>query len=120
MCFSLEPTSVCAARRAPMYSSVGLYTPAESWRQPGLAAPQFVALVRCSTIFGAFYNYVRGFGLPAAASVPISARSPVTVPWYVWCSVAAGAGALTGVDLGISWHRSRGRHSLWTAAHSAI
>ena len=50
-----------------------------------------------------------------AASVPRS-----TVPWYVWCSVAAVTSAMIGVHWDISWHRSIGRDTFWTPAHLAI
>lgn len=57
-----------------------------------------------------------------AASVSISvpyARS-ATVPWYVWCSVAAVTSAMIGVHWDISWHQSIGRDTFWTPAHLAI
>jgi len=43
-----------------------------------------------------------------------------TVPWYVWCSVAAVTSAMAGVHWDISWHRSIGRDTFWTPAHLAI
>ncbi len=43
-----------------------------------------------------------------------------TVPWYVWCSVAAVTFAIVGTHWDISWHRSIGRDTFWTPAHIAI
>ena len=48
-----------------------------------------------------------------------SSRSS-SVPWYVWCSVAAVTFAMAGSHWDISWHRSIGRDSFWTPAHVAI
>jgi hypothetical protein len=45
---------------------------------------------------------------------------PGSVPWYVWCSVAAVTFAMAGVHWDISWHRSIGRDSFWTPAHICI
>jgi len=60
-----------------------------------------------------------------AATTAISARSSTatpssSVPWYVWCSVAAVTSAMAGVHWDISWHRSIGRDTFWTPAHLAI
>jgi hypothetical protein len=60
-----------------------------------------------------------------AASATISSRPFVSsiassVPWYVWCSVAAVTSAMVGVHWDISWHRSIGRDTFWTPAHLAI
>src|SRR5215471_17262914 len=54
-----------------------------------------------------------------AASIATPSRS-VSVPWYVWCSVAAVTCAMTGIHWDISWHRSIGRDSFWTPAHVDI
>jgi len=43
-----------------------------------------------------------------------------SVPWYVWCAVAAITSAMIGVHWDISWHRSIGRDTFWTPAHIAI
>jgi hypothetical protein len=43
-----------------------------------------------------------------------------SVPWYLWCAVAAITSAMVGVHWDISWHRSIGRDSFWTPAHVAI
>ena len=60
-----------------------------------------------------------------AASATISFRAFdsfnfSSVPWYVWCSVAAVTSAMVGVHWDISWHRSIGRDTFWTPAHLAI
>ena len=44
----------------------------------------------------------------------------VTVPWFVWLSVAAVTSAIIGGHWDISWHRSIGRDGFWTAPHIAI
>ena len=42
------------------------------------------------------------------------------VPWYIWCSVLAVTSSMIGVHWDISWHRSIGRDTFWTAPHLAI
>src|SRR5207249_10907872 len=57
---------------------------------------------------------------PAAArplDAPASARP---IPWPIWCAVAAVTSAMIGGDWDISWHRSIGRDSFWSAPHIAI
>jgi hypothetical protein len=56
-----------------------------------------------------------------AATVTFQTQ-PVTrsIPWYVWCSVAAVTCAMVGITWDISWHRSIGRDSFWTPAHIVI
>ncbi len=46
-------------------------------------------------------------------------RSPA-VPWYLWCSALAVTSAYIGGYWDISWHRSIGRDSFWSAPHMAI
>jgi hypothetical protein len=50
--------------------------------------------------------------------------TPVTrgagVPWYLWCSALAVTSAYVGGYWDISWHRSIGRDSFWSAPHIAI
>ena len=59
--------------------------------------------------------------MAVSVSVPVVTRSvPLSVPWYVWCAVAAVTCAMTGVHWDISWHRSIGRDSFWTPAHIDI
>ena len=42
------------------------------------------------------------------------------VPWYLWCSALAVTSAYIGGYWDISWHRSIGRDSFWSAPHMAI
>ena len=42
------------------------------------------------------------------------------VPWYLWCGALAVTSAYVGGYWDISWHRSIGRDSFWTAPHLAI
>jgi hypothetical protein len=42
------------------------------------------------------------------------------VPWYLWCSALAVTSAYIGGYWDISWHRSIGRDSFWSAPHIAI
>jgi hypothetical protein len=43
-----------------------------------------------------------------------------TVPWYVYAVVVGAASIIVGLIWDISWHRSVGRDTFWTAAHLAI
>jgi len=43
-----------------------------------------------------------------------------SIPWHVWCMVAATTSSMVGVHWDISWHRSIGRDTFWTPAHVAI
>jgi hypothetical protein len=42
------------------------------------------------------------------------------VPWYLWCAVLAVTSAYIGGYWDISWHRSIGRDTFWTAPHMMI
>jgi len=42
------------------------------------------------------------------------------IPWYLWCAALAVTSAYLGGYWDISWHRSIGRDSFWTAPHLAI
>jgi hypothetical protein len=42
------------------------------------------------------------------------------VPWYLWCAALAVSCAYVGGYWDISWHRSIGRDSFWSAPHMAI
>jgi hypothetical protein len=42
------------------------------------------------------------------------------VPWYLWCAAAAVTSATIGAYWDVSWHRSIGRDTFWTAPHMAI
>ena len=46
-------------------------------------------------------------------------RKPA-VPWFLWCSALAVTSAYVGGYWDISWHRSIGRDSFWSAPHLAI
>jgi hypothetical protein len=43
-----------------------------------------------------------------------------SVPWYLWCSALAVTSAYIGGYWDISWHRSIGRDTFWSAPHMAI
>ena len=62
--------------------------------------------------------------LPASRSTPLPAAhvatASATVPWYVWYGALAVTSASIGGAWDVSWHRSIGRDSFWTAAHMAI
>jgi hypothetical protein len=59
-----------------------------------------------------------------AATATLQTSSGVTdrpgVPWYLWCSALAVTSAYVGGYWDISWHRSIGRDSFWSAPHMAI
>jgi hypothetical protein len=42
------------------------------------------------------------------------------IPWYIWLSVIGVTSAMIGGHWDISWHRSIGRDTFWTAPHVAI
>lgn len=42
------------------------------------------------------------------------------IPWYIWLSVLGVTSAMIGGHWDISWHRSIGRDTFWTAPHLAI
>lgn len=42
------------------------------------------------------------------------------IPWYIWLSVIGVTSAMIGAHWDISWHRSIGRDTFWTAPHLAI
>ncbi len=50
----------------------------------------------------------------------VGARRKPAVPWYLWCSALAVTSAYVGGYWDISWHRSIGRDSFWSAPHLAI
>lgn len=43
-----------------------------------------------------------------------------SLPWYIWCALAAVTSAQIGAHWDISWHQSIGRDTFWTPAHMAI
>src|SRR3989441_11464081 len=42
------------------------------------------------------------------------------IPWFLWCAALAVTSAYVGGYWDISWHRSIGRDSFWTAPHLLI
>src|SRR5258705_11160495 len=56
--------------------------------------------------------------MPAATAAP-AIRMPA-VPLYLWCSALAVTSAYVGGYWDISWHRSIGRDTFWSAPHMAI
>jgi hypothetical protein len=42
------------------------------------------------------------------------------IPWYIWLAAIGVTSAMIGVHWDISWHRSIGRDTFWTAPHLAI
>src|ERR1700722_9435963 len=44
----------------------------------------------------------------------------LSVPWYIWWGAFAVTSASIGGAWDVSWHRSIGRDTFWTAAHMAI
>ena len=48
------------------------------------------------------------------------AAATASVPWYLWCAALAVTSAYVGGYWDISWHRSIGRDSFWSAPHLAI
>ena len=60
---------------------------------------------------------------PAPAGLAATDRTSASesaVPWYLWAVAFASASVLVGVIWDISWHRTIGRDTFWTAAHLAI
>jgi len=56
----------------------------------------------------------------ALPRVEARAVSHTAIPWYLWASVIGVTSAMIGVHWDISWHRSIGRDTFWTAPHLAI
>ena len=59
---------------------------------------------------------------PATATAEAGSRTAgaTGVPWYLWCSALAVTSAYVGGYWDISWHRSIGRDTFWSAPHIAI
>src|SRR5438046_10231353 len=53
-----------------------------------------------------------------ASRVDLATRTGI--PWYLWCCALAVTSAYVGGYWDISWHRSIGRDSFWSAPHMAI
>jgi hypothetical protein len=58
------------------------------------------------------------FTVPAATA-KVRAHS-ASIPWYIWVGVVAITSSTIGGAWDVSWHRSIGRDTFWTAAHMAI
>jgi len=54
------------------------------------------------------------------SAVPEREVVRTSVPWYLWCVVAAVVSVMIGGYWDISWHMSIGRDTFWTPAHMAI
>jgi hypothetical protein len=59
-------------------------------------------------------------GLATAIETPAGVARRAGVPWYLWCSALAVTSAYVGGYWDISWHRSIGRDTFWSAPHMAI
>src|SRR5436190_530229 len=55
----------------------------------------------------------------SASATPVTG-SGASVPWYLWCAALAVTSAYVGGYWDISWHRSIGRDSFWSAPHMAL
>jgi len=55
-----------------------------------------------------------------APASTIDGTGRTSVPWYLWCSALAVTSAYVGGYWDISWHRSIGRDTFWSAPHMAI
>jgi len=58
------------------------------------------------------------FATPVAR--PLTKNRAGGVPWYIYMGVLAVTSASIGGNWDVSWHRSIGRDTFWTAAHMAI
>jgi hypothetical protein len=50
----------------------------------------------------------------------VAAASESPIPWYIWCCVAATVSIVLGSLWDLSWHKSIGRDTFWTAPHILI
>src|SRR4051794_18161002 len=57
---------------------------------------------------------------PSTLTSHRSVNAPSTVPWFLWCAALAVTSAYVGGYWDISWHRSIGRDTFWSAPHMAI
>jgi hypothetical protein len=57
--------------------------------------------------------------LQSRTAARVSAKT-LSIPWYIWCNVAAVACSVVGGVWDISWHETVGRDSFWTPAHLLI
>src|SRR3954462_15718226 len=56
----------------------------------------------------------------ASARATTVTDSGASVPWYLWVAALAVTSAYVGGYWDISWHRSIGRDTFWSAPHMAI
>jgi hypothetical protein len=56
----------------------------------------------------------------ASSEAAQSEPSNSVIPWYVWTGVLAVTSAYIGGEWDVSWHRSIGRDSFWTAPCWAV
>jgi hypothetical protein len=56
----------------------------------------------------------------ASSEAARSEPSSSSIPWYVWTGVLAVTSAYIGGEWDVSWHRSIGRDTFWTAPHIAL
>ena len=58
---------------------------------------------------------------PVALATPDRTSAAASaIPWYLWAVAFASTSVIVGVTWDISWHRTIGRDTFWTAAHLAI
>ena len=60
-----------------------------------------------------------------AASISLATQERTSaaasaIPWYLWAVAFASTSVIIGIVWDISWHRTIGRDTFWTAAHLAI
>jgi len=56
----------------------------------------------------------------ASSEAARSELSSSSIPWYLWTGVLAVTSAYIGGEWDVSWHRSIGRDTFWTAPHLAL
>ncbi len=59
-------------------------------------------------------------GEPPPSLDSYGGTSGARIPWYLWCAALAVTSAYVGGYWDISWHRSIGRDTFWSAPHMAI
>ncbi len=50
----------------------------------------------------------------------VTASAEPPIPWYIWCCVASTVSIVMGAVWDLSWHKSIGRDTFWTAPHLLI
>src|SRR5690349_6421435 len=58
--------------------------------------------------------------VPTSVSRERADAAVQSLPWYVWCGLAAVTSEMVGGQWDIAWHRSIGRDSFWTPPHILI